>query len=61
MRYFKLIFFKEREMMMMMKERRKDGMNGEKTMWLERNPVAAVTGHGCSADVLLSLIYLRFL
>lgn len=48
-------------MMMMMKERRKDGMNGENTMWLERNPVAAVTGHGCSADVLLSLIYLRFL
>lgn len=59
MRSFKLIFFKERETTM--KESRKDGMNGESAMWLERDLVAAVTGCGCSAAVLLPLIYLRFL
>lgn len=45
----------------MMKDGRKDVMNGESALWLARDPVAAVTGRGCSAAVLLPLIYLRFL
>lgn len=60
MRYFKLIFFKERD------EEDDEGNKEGRHEWRQcdvagMRPVAAVTGRGCSADVLLPLIYLRFL